>query len=242
MFKPVQLLFFALALPCAASAGWAQDDAAPIQSVEVKAVRTRLVAYKTWYERARQVRDVSEGRIALGLRLAPAKPGTSVRNLQLALETGDAVLPVPVDDTGFFVVPVDDAIAARDGAFAINRKAGTLSATAVLVPTLGRGQWTFGAVKRLMADAGAAAGRLAPWYLKPAVALSSPIHSVSVCSARTGAVVKLVQGEATAEVPLAEAARDDAAPGMLCHHFSGKEKFDEGARLVLPEDAQVLLL
>jgi hypothetical protein len=241
MFDRVRLLFV-LTLLLNGGAVWAQDDAAPIQTVEVKAVRTRLVAYKTWYERARQVRDVSEGRIALGLRLAPSRPGTSVRNLQLALEAGDAVRPVPIDETGFFVVPVDDAIAARDGAFAINRKSGTLSATAVLVPTLARGEWTFDAVKRLMADARAAAGRLTPWYLKPAVALSSPIHSVSVCSARTGEVVKLVQGETTSAVPLDEAARDEAAPGMLCHHFSGKEKLDGGARLVLPEDAQVLLL
>jgi hypothetical protein len=66
---------------------------------------------------------------------------------------------------------------------------------------------------------------------------------VSVCSLSPGAHVEVLDGDQVlARYPTSEPARNHANAPVYCHRFTGNEAFAPGARLVLPEDAQVLLI
>jgi hypothetical protein len=230
-------------LLCAGNAAFA-DDAAPMQTVEVKAARTRLVAYRhPYHDFAKKVQEASHGRLAFALQLLPSKPGVRVDNLQLWLEGNGESVPVRVDEGGLFVVPIRDDIAAQDGQFSVNKKSGQLIAKGVLVPAIARNAWTVGAIRELVADARTAAARLTPWYLKPFGFVAPQGFAVSVCSKEPGAQVVVMQGDAVvATLSTSVKQHDHANQPVFCQKFTGAEPYGQDSRLVIPEAAEVLIL
>lgn len=221
----------------AASAGDSEDA---VQSIEVKGTRTRLVSYKEPYDIAKKVQRATDGRVALGLRLVPSKPGVRVDDIKLWLEGGNDSIPVKVSDGGVFVVPVKDEIAAHDGQFAINKQKGDLTARVVIVPAIDRHAWTLGMVRKSIADAKSAVDEFTPWYQKP---FAMRVNTVSVCTKAAGEPVSITQGGAVvATLQTSDKATNDAGQPVYCQHFKGDEKYDQASVLGIPDDAEVLFL
>jgi hypothetical protein len=234
-----------LLLGAAGNAG--ADDAAPtaLQKVEVKGALERLVPYKSpYYEMARKIEELSRGRLVLGVQLNPAHPGARVDDVKLRLESDSEVIPVEVDRSGFFVVPMVERMARRDDArFSVNKRKGSLMASLVVLPAVPRNAWTVGGVRQIASDLHAAIGAMAPWYLKPVAVVKARAHGVSVCAASSGANVKVVNAGATvATLALDSAARDHANRAVFCHTFDGKEPYADSSQVVIPDEARVLLL
>jgi hypothetical protein len=242
MLKP-----FAAMLLLAAAANAGADDAAPtaMQKIEVKGALERLVPYKSpYYEMARKIEEASRGRIVLGIQLRPAAPGGRVDDVKLRLESDSEAIPVEVDRSGFFVVPMVERMGRRDDArFSVNKRKGSLVATGVLLPAVPRNAWTVGGVRQIASDLRAAIGAMAPWYLKPVALVKALGHGVSVCAASSGANVSVVNDGATvATLALDSAARDHANRPVFCHTFDGKEPYKDSSQIVIPDEARVLLL
>lgn len=238
LFRPAAVA----CLLCASSAVFA-DDPAPMQTVEVKAARTRLVAYRRpYHEFATKVREASHGRLAFAVQLLPSKPGVRVDDLRLWLEASGEGMPVAVDQSGLFVVPIRDDIAAQDGQFSVNKKPGALIARGILVATMARDAWTVGAIRELVADTRSAVAQLTPWYLKP-FGFTAPRLAVSVCSTEPDAQVVVMQGDAVvATLPTSVKEHDHAGQPVFCQKFTGAEPYAQDSRLVIPDAAQVLIL
>lgn len=217
-------------------------DALP--TVEVKAARTRLLPYKPlFYPMARAVRKNLAGRAALAVQLRPARPGVRTDDLALWLEGGGESLPVHAGEHGLYIVPVADRIAENDGGFSINKDPLDLRANLVLVPTLAPDAWTIGAMRRLLRDAHATIDPLVPWHHRLLNWATKHRLGLSVCSLSPRAHVEVVDGERLlARYPTSAPGRNHANAPVYCHRFSGNEDFDPRARLVLPEDAQLLLI
>lgn len=223
----------------------AVDPLPPLQTVEIKAALQRLVPYKSpYYELARKVEEASLGRLVFAIQLSTSRVGERLDDIRMRLETDDEAIPVEVDKNGLFIVPMVDRMGRRDDArFSVNKRKGTLVASGVLLPAVPGNGWTVGGVRQITSDVHAAIRALAPWYMKPVAAVSAMGHGVSVCSASAGAALKVVNGgETIATLPLSSAARDHAKRPVFCHTFNGKEPYEDSSRIVLPEEARVLLL
>ncbi|MEX5748298.1 hypothetical protein [Massilia sp. X63] len=238
-----------LAAACAlcAMAAHAQTPAAPpgaLPTVEVKAARTRLLPYKDlFYPMAKAVQTSLAGRAALAVQLRPARPGVRTDDLSVWLEGGGEALPVHANEHGLYIVPVADRIAQQEGSFSINKNPSDLRANLVLIPTLPLEAWTIGEVRRLLHDVHAALDPLVPWHLRLLMWASMRKLGVWVCSLSPSAHVDVVDdGRLLASYPTSEPMRNHANSPVYCHRFTGNEDFDPRARLVLPEDAQVLLI
>lgn len=242
-----QLTMFAIACASCALPAHAQSPppvAEGMQTVEIKATHTRLVPYKDlFYPMAKAVQQHLAGRAALAVQLRAAKVGVRTDDLGVWLEGGGESLPIAPGAHGLYIVPVHDRIAREDGSFAINKHPGDLRANLVLVPTLAPDAWTIGEVQRLLHDIHIAIDPLVPWHLRLLMWVSTRKLGVSVCSLSPSAHVEVVDGaQVLARFPTSEPARNHANAPVYCHRFTGNERFDARARLVLPEDAQVLLI
>jgi hypothetical protein len=240
LFTTTLLLWLA-----AAPGAGAADSSPPLQTVEVKGTLQRLVPYKSpYYDMAHEVEAASVGRVVLAIQLSSPVAGERLDDIRLQLESDDEAIPVDIDKNGLFVVPMVERMARRDDArFSVNKRKGTLLATGVLLPAVPRDGWTVGGVRQITADMRAAIRALAPWYMKPLAAIKAKGHGVSVCAAGAGEALRVVKdGELVATLPLASMARDHARHAVFCHTFSGKEPYEDSSRIVLPEQAQVLLL
>jgi hypothetical protein len=233
-----------MSLATAPHAG-ADESQPPMQTVEIKGNLDRLVPYKSpYYEMAREVESATGGRLVLGIQLSSLRPRERIDDIKLRLETDAEAVPVEVDKNGLFIVPMLDRMARRDDArFSVNRRKGTLVASGVLLPAVPKDAWTIGGVRQITSDLHTALAAVAPWYLKPMAVLKAWNRGVSVCAPRRGTSLKVVKGAATvATVPLDSAARDHANQAVFCHAFNGKETYEDSSRLVLPDEATVLLL
>ncbi|QOY93690.1 hypothetical protein IM543_19425 [Massilia sp. UMI-21] len=237
-----------LAAACALGAlpARAQTPPAPdaLPTVEVKATHTRLLPYKElFYPMAKAVQESLAGRAALAFQLRPVRPGVRTDDLAVWLEGGGESLPVRAGEHGLYIVPVADRIAQHDGSFSINKNPADLRANLVLVPTLPLDAWTMGEVRRLLRDVHAAIDPLVPWHHRLLMWAATRRLGVSVCSLSPNAHVDVVDGKRLlASYPTGEPARNHANSPVFCHRFTGNEDFDPRARLILPEDAQVLLI
>jgi len=222
----------------------AQSPAAGLQTVEVKATHSRLLPYRElFYPMAKAVQKSLAGRAALAMQLRPARAGVRTDDLTLWLEGGGESLPVRAGEHGLYIVPVADRIAAHDGSFSINKNPADLRPNLVLVPTLAPDAWTIGEVRRLLHDVHATLTPLVPWHHRILMWTSLRRLGVSVCSLSSSGQVEVVDGgRVLARYPTSEPARNHANAPVWCHRFTGNEAFDPGARLVLPDDAQVLLI
>lgn len=224
--------------------GAAAFEPPAVQTVEVKAARERLVPYKDlFYPMAKAVQQHLAGRVALGVQLRPAHPGVRTDDLTIWLDGAGRSLPIQLDRHGLYLVPVDDEIAAQDGSFSINKKPSDLRVNLVFVPTLADDAWTIGAVRSLLKDIPEIIDPLVPWHHRLLTWAMTRKLGVSVCSPSSRAHVDIVDGDRLlASYPITEATRNHANAPVYCRRFDGREPFDAGARLVLPQDAQVLFI
>lgn len=216
-----------------------------LPTVEVKAAaRMPLLPYKQlFYPMAKAVQKKLAGRAALAVQLRPSRAGVRTDDLWLWLEGGGESLPMRADEHGLYIVPVADRIAQQDGSLSTNKPPPDLRANLVLIPTLAADAWTIGEMQRLLRDVHATIDPLVPWHHRFLNWASTRKLGVSVCSLSPRAHVEVFDGSRLlARYPTSEPARNHANSPVYCHRFTGHEDFDPRARLVLPEDAQVLLI
>lgn len=225
-------------------AAWAEAPAGAVQKVEVTGARTRLVPYADlFYPMAKAVQQGLGGRAALALQLRGTRQEVRTDDLEIWLEGGRDTVPVRPERSGVFVVPVLQQVAIDKGHFLINKRKEDLQVNLVLVPTLAPDGWTIGGVRSLLQDVRGSVGKLLPWHQKPMVWAVTRKLSVSVCSRLRDAAVTLVDGDqVVARLAASEELRNYANQTVFCRSFDGNERYPAASRLVLPEDAEVLLM
>ena len=235
------------AVPATSAAPMASaEEALPSQTVTVtassdaKAPRVRFTAYRESYLTARKVWQVSSGSVVMALRLIPAKLSATIDDVRVALQGNGAPIPVKVSDGGVFVVPLNEDIAAQDGTFLVNKGRGELTANIVLQPSVARDAWNVTRVGQVLRDARRAVRAITPWYKRP---FASDVQSLAFCAAERGSALQLMDGEQLiATLPMNEAAVNDISQPVFCKIFDGEDKYPGHYRVVLPEQATVLLL
>ncbi|MGK5059637.1 hypothetical protein ACQ4WY_22145 [Janthinobacterium sp. LB2P49] len=234
------------ATPAAPVAPASAEDALPSQTVTVtassdaKAPRVRFTAYRESYLTARKVWQVSSGSVVMALRLIPAKLSATIDDVRVALQGNGAPVPIKVSDGGVFVVPLNEDIAAQDGTFLVNKGRGELTANIVLQPSVARDAWNVTRVGQVLRDARRAVRAITPWYKRP---FANDVQSLAFCAAERGSALQLMDGEQLiATLPMHESAVNDINQPVFCKIFDGEDKYPGHYRVVLPEQATVLLL
>ena len=222
------------------------EEALPPQTVTItansdaKAPRVRFTAYRESYLTARKVWQVSSGSVVMALRLIPAKLSATIDDVRVALQGNGAPMPIKVSDGGVFVVPLNDDIAAQDGTFLVNKGRGELTANIVLQPAVARDAWNVTRVGQVLRDARRAVRAITPWYKRP---FASDVQSLAFCAAERGSALQLMDGEQLiATLPMREAAVNDINQPVFCKIFDSEDKYPGHYRVVMPEQATVLLL
>ncbi|PKV43378.1 hypothetical protein CLU92_0690 [Janthinobacterium sp. 61] len=222
------------------------EDALPSQTVTItansdaKAPRIRFTAYRESYLTARKVWQVSSGSVVMALRLIPAKLSATIDDVRVALQGNGAPVPIKVSDGGVFVVPLNEDIAAQDGTFLVNKGRGELTANIVLQPSVARDAWNVTRVGQVLRDARRAVRAITPWYKRP---FASDVQALAFCAAERGSALQLMDGEQLiATLPMHEPAVNDINQPVFCKIFDGEDKYPGHYRVVLPEQATVLLL
>lgn len=222
------------------------EDALPSQTVTItansdaKAPRIRFTAYRESYLTARKVWQVSSGSVVMALRLIPAKLSATIYDVRVALQGNGAAVPIKVSAGGVFVVPLNDDIAAQDGTFLVNKGRGELTANIVLQPSVARDAWNVTRVGQVLHDARRAVRAITPWYKRP---FASDVQSLAFCATERGSALQLTDGEQMiATLPMNEPAVNDINQPVFCKIFDGEDKYPGHYRVVLPEQATVLLL
>ncbi|KAB8064243.1 hypothetical protein [Janthinobacterium violaceinigrum] len=234
------------ATPAAPAAPASAGEASPPQTVTItgssdaKAPRVRFTAYRDSYLTARKVWQVSSGSVVMALRLIPAKLSATIDDVRVALQGNGAPMPIKVSDGGVFVVPLNEDIAAQDGTFLVNKSRGELTANIVLQPSVARDAWNVTRVGQVLQDARRAVRAITPWYKRP---FASDVQSLAFCASERGSALHLVDGEQLiATLPMNEPAVNDINQPVFCKIFDGEDKYPGHYRVVLPEQATVLLL
>lgn len=227
--------FVLVFLPCLS---FAQDIV--LDPVVITGTKQRSVPYKESYELAKKVHAATQGRVVLGIKLFAARAGVSMNDISLWLDGADESLPVHVGEGGVFTVPINDRIAEAHGAYAINKKKGDVGAKLIILPGVPPSEWTVGLMRDVISDAAKVLPQLVPWYLR---AVAGRVTSVSVCTRETGAAIALQSGETVVGTFNTEAAAvNEAGQKVFCHHFKPDDTLDRALRVVIPSDAEVLLL
>jgi hypothetical protein len=237
----------AVPAPLAPVTAASADEALPPQTVTITASsdakaapRVRFMAYRESYLTARKVWQVSSGSVVMALRLIPAKLSATIDDVRVAVQGNGAPVPIKVSSGGVFVVPLNDDIAAQDGTFLVNKGRGELTANIVLQPSVARDAWNVARVGQVLQDARRAVRAITPWYRRP---FASDVQSLAFCAAERGSALQLMDGEQLiATLPMSEAAVNDINQPVFCKIFDGEDKYPGHYRVVLPEQATVLLL
>ena len=207
---------------------------------DAKAPRIRFTAYRESYLTARKVWQVSSGSVVMALRLIPAKLSATIDDVRVALQGNGAAVPIKVSAGGVFVVPLNDDIAAQDGTFLVNKGRGELTANIVLQPSVARDAWNVTRVGQVLHDARRAVRAITPWYKRP---FANDVQSLAFCATERGSALQLMDGEQMiATLPMNEPAVNDINQPVFCKIFDGEDKYPGHYRVILPEQATVLLL
>ena len=234
--------------PAAAPAGdpASAAEALPPQTVTItangdaKPPRIRFTAYRDSYLTARKVWQVSSGNVVMALRLIPAKLSATIDDVRVALQGNGPPIPIKVSEGGVFVVPLNDDIAAQDGTFLVNKGKGELTANIVIQPSVARDAWNVTRIGQVLHDARRAVRAITPWYKRP---FASEVQALAFCAAETGSALRLMDGEQLiATLPMNEPAVNDINQPVFCKIFDGEDKYPGHYRVVLPQQATVLLL
>lgn len=216
------------------------------QSVTVTAAppgiapRVRFTAYRDSYLTAKKVWQVSRGNVVMALRLIPAKLSATIDDVRVALQGDGAPIPIKVGEGGVFVVPLNEEIADQRGSFLVNKSKGELTASMVIQPSVARDAWTVARVAQVLHDARLAVRAITPWYKRP---FASDVQSLAFCAQEQGSALQLMQGEQLiATIPMNQPAVNDINQPVYCKAFDGEDKYPGHYRVVMPEQATVLLL
>lgn len=239
--RPAALLLSCLLLS-SLPACVAPEGAAP--SAAAQGGHSRLLPYADLsYPMARAVQETLGERAALGLALRATRQHVRTDDVALWLAGEHDRLPLAARADGVFLVPVIEHIAREGGQFLVNKGEGEVSVNLVLVPTLARDSWTMGAVRALLADARGGLGKHLPWYRKPVLWVVTRKLALAVCSRMRGTELVLREGErVVATLPALEELRNHAHETVFCRRLEGNEGYAPATRLVIPDDAEVLLL
>jgi hypothetical protein len=216
------------------------------QSVTVKASnmaappRVRFTAYRDSYLTAKKVWQVSRGNVVMALRLIPAKLSATIDDVRVALQGDGAPVAIKVGEGGVFIVPINDEIAAQGGSFLINKGRGELTANMVIQPSVARDAWTVSRVAQVLRDARLAVHAITPWYKR---LFSSEVRALAFCAPERGSALQLMQDQQLiATLPMNDAAVNDINLPVYCKMFDGEDKYPGHYRVVMPEQATVLIL
>ena len=216
------------------------------QSVTVTAAppgiapRVRFTAYRDSYLTAKKVWQVSRGSVVMALRLIPAKLSATIDDVRVALQGDGAPIPIKVGEGGVFIVPLNEEIADQRGSFLVNKSKGELTASMVIQPSVARDAWTVARVAQVLHDARLAVRAITPWYKRP---FASDVQSLAFCAQEQGSALQLMQGEQLiATIPMNQPAVNDINQSVYCKAFDGEDKYPGHYRVVMPEQATVLLL
>ena len=222
------------------------QDALPPQTVTItanadaKPPRVHFMSYRDSYLTARKVWQVSSGNVVMALRLIPAKLSATIDDVRVALQGHGVAMPIKVSEGGVFVVPLNDDIAAQDGHFLVNKGRGELTANIVIQPAVARDAWNVTRVGQVLQDARRAVRAITPWYKRP---FANDVQSLAFCEAERGSALQLMDGEQLiATLPMNEPAVNDINQPVFCKIFDGEDKYPGHYRVVMPEQATVLLL
>ncbi|PJC97059.1 hypothetical protein GQ37_018420 [Janthinobacterium sp. BJB1] len=221
-------------------------EAPPSQTVtitassEQKPPRVRFTAYRESYLTAKKVWQVSSGSVVMALRLIPAKLSATIDDVRVALQGTGAAVPIKVSEGGVFVVPLNDDIAAQDGSFFVNKGKGELTANIVIQPSVARDAWNVTRIGQVLHDARRAVRAITPWYKRP---FANEVQALAFCAAERGSALQLVEGEQLiATLPMNEPAVNDINQPVFCKIFDGEDRYPGHYRVVVPEQATVVLL
>lgn len=202
--------------------------------------RVRFTAYRDSYLTAKKVWQVSRGNVVMALRLIPAKLSATIDDVRVALQGDGAPVAIKVGEGGVFIVPINDEIAAQGGSFLVNKGRGELTANMVIQPSVPRDAWTVARVAHVLHDARLAVHAITPWYKR---LFSSEVQSLAFCAPERGSALQLMQDQQLiATLPMNDAAVNDINQPVYCKMFDGEDKYPGHYRLVMPEQATVLIL
>lgn len=202
--------------------------------------RVRFTAYRDSYLTAKKVWQVSRGNVVMALRLIPAKLSATIDDVRVALQGDGAPVAIKVGEGGVFIVPINDEIAAQGGSFLVNKGRGELTANMVIQPSVARDAWTVSRVAQVLHDARLAVHAITPWYKR---LFSSEVQSLAFCAPERGSALQLMQDQQLiATLPMNDAAVNDINLPVYCKMFDGEDKYPGHYRVVMPEQATVLIL
>ncbi len=202
--------------------------------------RVRFTAYRDSYLTAKKVWQVSRGNVVMALRLIPAKLSATIDDVRVALQGDGAPVAIKVGEGGVFIVPINDEIAAQGGSFLVNKGRGELTANMVIQPSVARDAWTVSRVAQVLHDARLAVHAITPWYKR---LFSSEVQALAFCAPERGSALQLMQDQQLiATLPMNDAAVNDINLPVYCKMFDGEDKYPGHYRVVMPEQATVLIL
>ena len=110
----------------------------------------------------------------------------------------------------------------------------------VIQPSVARDAWTVARVAQVLHDARLAVRAITPWYKR---LFATEIESLAFCAPERGSAVQLMQDQQlVATLPMNDAAVNDINQSVYCKKFDGEDKYPGQYRVVMPEQATVLLL
>ena len=202
--------------------------------------RVRFTAYRDSYLTAKKVWQVSRGNVVMALRLIPAKLSATIDDVRVALQGDGAPVAIKVGEGGVFIVPINAEIAAQGGSFLVNKGRGELTANMVIQPSVARDAWTVSRVAQVLHDARLAVHAITPWYKR---LFSSEVQALAFCAPERGSALQLMQDQQLiATLPMNDAAVNDINLPVYCKMFDGEDKYPGHYRVVMPEQATVLIL
>lgn len=202
--------------------------------------RVRFTAYRDSYLTAKKVWQVSRGNVVMALRLIPAKLSATIDDVRVALQGDGAPVAIKVGEGGVFIVPINDEIAAQGGSFLVNKGKGELTANMVIQPSVPRDAWTVARVAHVLHDARLAVHAITPWYKR---LFASEVQSLAFCAPERGSALQLMQDQQLiATLPMNDPAVNDINVPVYCKMFDGEDKYPGHYRLIMPEQATVLIL
>ena len=202
--------------------------------------RVRFTAYRDSYLTAKKVWQVSRGNVVMALRLIPAKLSATIDDVRVALQGDGAPVAIKVGEGGVFIVPINDEIAAQGGSFLVNKGKGELTANMVIQPSVPRDAWTVARVAHVLHDARLALHAITPWYKR---LFASEVRSLAFCAPERGSALQLMQDQQLiATLPMNDPAVNDINVPVYCKMFDGEDRYPGHYRLIMPEQATVLIL
>ncbi len=212
-----------------------------VESVQVVASRSAIaVPYQQAYEVAHKVQQATAGRIMLGMRLVPARTDVNMDRLQLQISSENEDLDIPLQQGRFFVIPVIERLAKDKGHFYLNRKSGEMGVHLMLIPTDGPEGWTMRRVQQAVADGNLALRAFLPWYARPFIA---DADAIGACSPIAGRSIALQEGgKVTLNLKADEQHTGRFGQTLHCARVRGDEVQSRDAKLMLPDDGEIVLL